>query len=915
LRRLDPWYGVEWEVSECFVKEQLVKFKIRLRHKLLFGFGVIIILALIISSIGYGRIITIEKNLRTITFETNPMVDLVNQSILLMQELDVLSKEVMLLEDENAIATLQEKIDQKTSTYTEVYTQLSSLVLDEKILADLKYVDSNAQSFLQYLNQLITAKEASILLSTALQSQLEQYDQASVKLEEQITDLQNQALIWGMLKERNVLLYQAIVEANLTTLDEHRIDFEAIEHDLLQQGSEMGNPELEALITRQSDLALGNEGIFQVLENQLRAEEFVLQKSEIMDRYGKNLLIGFNEVILEIQSLNQNVLTKTASQVTFSKLAILIISFIVLLSGIFVAVTISRSLSKVAIDLVQIADQIAMKDLPQISTAMISMAEGNLTQHIQIETSKIDYHSTDEMGDLASSFNRMVEQLQMTAEASSTMMENMRTVLFQVNHDTLQLNHASSDLRGVSMQTMLATDQIATTIQQVASSTAEQTNDITEMANAVEDLSHLIQSVATGAENQSQAISQTLDTIQQMQFSIDGLIEMSKIVNESAGEASELSNLGADRVSETVQEMELIKSKVDSSALQVQKMSDISKRIGIIVDTIEDIASQTQMLSLNAAIEAARAGEHGKGFAVVAEEVGKLASRSGQATREIDSLVKDIQKNISLSIDAMQISANEAVHGVKKANDAGYALMQIKEAIDTVSEHAANSETLAMSLISASELLDTQTAVITTVVEGNLVSTHQMKEKSVLVQEIVEQLASIAEENSAAVEEVSASTEEMASQTEEVTESSQFLSNMSDSLAVLLSRFYLGDVDQAKESLPLFIQSHGDWVQNAVKISKGEIKVDDDMLQRIQMESALEKWMRGSGRVLLTSEDKTDPLKAAHDRFQEHVLELAQLAKEGHFDQTDTVLQKVKEDSAVVMDLLNALISKDSELN
>jgi methyl-accepting chemotaxis protein len=201
--------------------------------------------------------------------------------------------------------------------------------------------------------------------------------------------------------------------------------------------------------------------------------------------------------------------------------------------------------------------------------------------------------------------------------------------------------------------------------------------------------------------------------------------------------------------------------------------------------------------------------------------------------------------------------------------------------------------------------------VITNVVEGNLVSTHQMKEKSVLVQEVVEQLASIAEENSAAVEEVSASTEEMAAQAEEVTESSQFLSTMSDSLAVLLSRFYLGDAAQAKESLPLFIHTHMEWVSHSEKISKGEIRVDDSMLQRIQMESALEKWMAGSGRVLLASAKKSDPLQAANDMFQQHVLELAQLAKAGKLDQTSSVLEKVKEDSTVVLNLLNSLITHD----
>jgi len=891
-----------------------LKMQVRLLHKLLSGFGVVILLALVIGFIGFGRMLSIQKVFVNITEKTNPMVDKMNILLLSMKEMETLGKEAMLIEDIDEITAIGEGVLEIQETYYDAFSVLLEMATDKNLRAELENTNSISQAFLGNFNQMIQARKSAVLAMKTMDNLVIKHTQAmdAVKNEILQNNAENSNAAYLLVLKMGDVVSSLLISEDLAMLEDYKIEYEAIYSELILMLADQENELLDDLLTQQVKTVTGNSGIFTVFENQIKNQVFAMGRTQNMRENAKLLTERYSTIIQSIETLNEDAFKAADRQVQLSKIAILVISMIVLGIGLFVAIKLSRQLSQIAIELVRMADSIATKDLTDMAVAMIAMADGNLSQTIHIDTSKIEVRSTDEMGDLATSFNRMVEQLQMTAEASSTMMENMRKVLSQMNSDTLQLNQASGDLKGVSTQTLQATDQIAATIQQVARSTAEQTNDISEMANTVEDLSQLIQGVANGAEDQSQAITQTLGTIQQMQFSIDGLIEMSKIVNETAAQASELSTQGADRVSDTVLEMELIKEKVDSSALQVQEMGEISKRIGIIVETIDDIASQTQMLSLNAAIEAARAGEHGKGFAVVAEEVGKLAARSGQATREIDTLVKDIQKTVSQSIEAMQVSAQEADQGVRKANHAGDALQKIKQSIDLVSEHASNSEVLAMGMIASSELLDTQTAVITTVVEDNLASTNQMKEKSIQVQEVVEQLASIAEENSAAVEEVSASTEEMAAQAQEVTDSSQVLSSMADNLALLLSHFYLGDITQAVQSLPLFIQSHQEWLERAEKISQGQIQVDDALLQDIQKECALAKWMKGSGKVLLASSETCSELETSHELFHQHLLELSLSVKEGKTDQVQATLLLIHQNSEDVIHCIHQLASMDT---
>jgi len=214
-----------------------------------------------------------------------------------------------------------------------------------------------------------------------------------------------------------------------------------------------------------------------------------------------------------------------------------------------------------------------------------------------------------------------------------------------------------------------------------------------------------------------------------------------------------------------------------------------SDQIGVIIETIDDIASQTNLLALNAAIEAARAGEHGKGFAVVADEVRKLAERSSVATKEIGALIKSIQSTVSESVVAMEEGIQEVENGVVRANQAGEALSSILKTADMVYQGSKESVAVAQQAIQASNQLVSAMDNVSSVVERNSAATTTMGSHSETVNSAMENIASISEENSAAVEEVSAAAEEMSAQVEEVTASAQALSEMSHHLMETVKRF------------------------------------------------------------------------------------------------------------------------------
>jgi twitching motility protein PilJ len=135
---------------------------------------------------------------------------------------------------------------------------------------------------------------------------------------------------------------------------------------------------------------------------------------------------------------------------------------------------------------------------------------------------------------------------------------------------------------------------------------------------------------------------------------------------------------GGSAVTETIKGMQRIRATVQSTGKKIKGLGERSLEIGAIIEVINEIATQTNLLALNAAIEAARAGEQGRGFAVVADEVRKLAERAARATKDITGLIKGIQVETSEAVTVMEEGTREVEEGTKLADQAGAALREIE---------------------------------------------------------------------------------------------------------------------------------------------------------------------------------------------------------------------------------------------
>ncbi|EEL03649.1 Methyl-accepting chemotaxis protein [Bacillus cereus BDRD-ST196] len=330
-----------------------------------------------------------------------------------------------------------------------------------------------------------------------------------------------------------------------------------------------------------------------------------------------------------------------------------------------------------------------VKPIQQIDTKLKELAsqEGDLTARLQV-------NSNDEIGAIASSFNKMLE--------------NLQHIINRVQKTSVEVQTASENMLEKTNTSREATIRVQSSMSNLNSSIQSQTSSMEESSTAMDDMAISVQRIAESASS----------------------------VAELAVATSEHANDGSTVIQKSVSQMTTIHEAVNATSEVVERLITHTKYIDTAVQSISNIAEQTNLLALNASIEAARAGEQGKGFAVVADEVRKLAEQSKTAAKDINQLLHQIQNDTETASSMMSQGRSEAFEGITVVREAGTSFTTIVEQVNKVSTQMQDISATAEEMAASAEEMNASLnniASISNEVSSETAATAQSAEQKVIV--------------------------------------------------------------------------------------------------------------------------------------------------------------------------------------
>ena len=493
----------------------------------------------------------------------------------------------------------------------------------------------------------------------------------------------------------------------------------AINRILTEDSSQVGNSYVNFEKTVTEAVSLITDSVQQMQNRKMNTESTALLnqlaskidegekvRSKLMTqikagRYSEAVELNNNTylpIVNDIKSLSEqlgNSIDKTAvhyyTMTKYTGVGMTVAGILLLLADVVFGLRVTRKMASAIVEPVQ-----------EITEAAKIMYSGDMSIG-----ERITYESEDEIGQLADALRGTTKNLSDYVNEISAILQRMATG--DLTEDSNEITDFLGDFASIKESFVHILKRFNSTLTNIQTSADE----VEEGANGISQSS---QALAEGATDQASAIQQLDATV----------TSVANMATESARETQQ----AYDDIQKTVSDAEQEKEKMKELTDEMRRIYEISSEIGNIIVTIENIASQTNLLSLNASIEAARAGEAGKGFAVVADQIGKLAADSANSAAEtkelISKTVQEIEKGnavtetVSQSFDRVIASMNtfaDVAHQINEtAVNQASALEQVNQGIDQLSAAVQNTASSSEESAAISEQLSAKAEELDTLV-------------------------------------------------------------------------------------------------------------------------------------------------------------------------------------------------------